>query len=388
METEMTFMQTFHCKIITIGLLLILPTIAGAQATLERSELGQNAALQYWQAFAQMPVLDAEQEKILDERDTVSMDDPAVEKLVSGSHMSLVYLRRAAKLQQCDWGLAYEDGVSLLLPHLKKARDLARLAALDARYQYAKGNNRALRDNAMGMMALARHVGRDPIMVCILVRVLIEGMVVDLVAPYVPELNAKYADSVAMFEALPSASRVAAALDTEKEFFVKWMLRKLKEEENRKAGAGLVLWKNFIGADAPQELQEIDSLDQVVQLTEDVLPVYDELAELVGLPHGEFITKYPQFKQRVTSRNKLADFIVPDVNNLLEKERGNEARLAMLLAAIAVKEGGPGKLEDIKDPFGDGPFEYRKLDGGFELESDLQVEGKPVTLAVGQREKP
>ena len=65
--------------------------------------------------------------------------------------------------------------------------------------------------------------------------------------------------------------------------------------------------------------------------------------------------------------------------------RRAEARMAMLLAAISVVEGGPDKLADIRDPFGEGPFEYRKLDAGFELSSKLQQDGKPVTLLIGQK---
>lgn len=57
----------------------------------------------------------------------------------------------------------------------------------------------------------------------------------------------------------------------------------------------------------------------------------------------------------------------------------------MLLAAAAVVESGPEKLAGLKDPFGDGPFEYKKTDGGFELTSKLQFEGKPVTLKVGAK---
>ena len=54
---------------------------------------------------------------------------------------------------------------------------------------------------------------------------------------------------------------------------------------------------------------------------------------------------------------------------------------------IAVAESGPNKLEEIKDPFGSGPFEYRPLEKGFELKSKLLFEGQPVTLTVGQRKK-
>ena len=48
---------------------------------------------------------------------------------------------------------------------------------------------------------------------------------------------------------------------------------------------------------------------------------------------------------------------------------------------------GPDKVKATKDPFGDGPFEYRKLDRGFELKSKLVNQDKPVTLTVGQRKK-
>jgi hypothetical protein len=68
--------------------------------------------------------------------------------------------------------------------------------------------------------------------------------------------------------------------------------------------------------------------------------------------------------------------------------RRAETRMAMLLAAIAVLESGPEKLAGIKDPFGDGPFNYRKLEKGFELSSKLEDKGKPVTLTVGVKKKP
>jgi hypothetical protein len=372
-----------------IGFLIVaafLPcTLVAAQQVAGQSELGANAALQYWQAFAQMPALSDEQQKILDEWNTVSLKDPAVEKLAADAHKSMMYLHRAARLERCDWGLDYDDGISLLLAHLPKARDLARLAALHARYELGRGNTRALRDDATGMMALARHVGRDPIMICILVRVLIEGMVVDLVAPHVPQLKAKYADSKAMFEALPPSSSVLDTFDMEREYFLVWIVRKIKEEEKRDPGAGLKLWNNLLGAEGPEALKRIQSVDQAIKLTEDVIPVYDELKKVVALPHAEFEARYPSFKQQYLKPETAAAFLIPQIDSLLAKERRSQARMAMLLAAIAVAEGGPDQLKNIDDPFGDGPFEYRKLDTGFELKSQLKYEGQPVTLTVGRQ---
>ena len=59
------------------------------------------------------------------------------------------------------------------------------------------------------------------------------------------------------------------------------------------------------------------------------------------------------------------------------------ARAAMLKAAVAVAAGGAEKIKDFRDPYGQGPFEYKALPQGFELQSKLTVEGKPVTLKVG-----
>jgi hypothetical protein len=62
----------------------------------------------------------------------------------------------------------------------------------------------------------------------------------------------------------------------------------------------------------------------------------------------------------------------------------------MLKAAVAIRRDGEVALKDAKyaDPFGDGaPLTYRKTEGGFELQSKLVVDGKPVVLAVGAPKK-
>ena len=65
-------------------------------------------------------------------------------------------------------------------------------------------------------------------------------------------------------------------------------------------------------------------------------------------------------------------------------KRRADARLA-LKAAVAVVRDGPDEVKDHKDPFGDGPFEYKATDGGFELKSKLIFKDQPVTLAVGKK---
>jgi hypothetical protein len=115
--------------------------------------------------------------------------------------------------------------------------------------------------------------------------------------------------------------------------------------------------------------------------------LYDELSALLSLPKSEFDVQYAAFKQRTQAAQPLSAVLIPAIDQLLAKEHRSQARLAMLLAAIAVEESGPEALKDLKDPFGDGPFAYEAWDNGFELKSKLLFENDPVTLTVGTRKK-
>jgi hypothetical protein len=225
-------------------------------------------------------------------------------------------------------------------------------------------------------------------MICQLVRFLLEGLVVDLVAPYVPDMKAPHTQAVAMFKGLPPAPSVLDTIPAEKKYFMAWMAKKLKEEEQQKPGAGLALWKSFLeGVEVPEAIKHAATVDEAVRAIESILPVYDELARLAALPPAEFDAQFPSFKKRTKAANPLAGTLLPSIDQLLAKERRNTVRMEMLLAAVAVAEGGVDKLKDIKDPFGSGPFEYRALEKGFELKSKLLFEGQPVTLTVGARGK-
>jgi hypothetical protein len=359
-----------------------------AQPPDAKSELAANAAVQYWQAFAQMPTLDKEQEKILGDWNTVDTSDPAVQKLAQASQASRMYLHRGAKLARCDWGLDYSDGISLMLPHLAKARDLARHAALHARCEFDRGNRRPMQEDSTAIMALARHVGRDPILISILVRYLIEDTAVDLVSPYIPQMKAPYEKIVAAYKALPQAATVQETLPIEKKYMAGYVITELARVEKQKPGSWREHWQHMLGPDAPDSVKEIATFEEAIRLTEKLLPVYDQLEKFFALSEKEFDASYAQFKQKTNAANPLAGILLPSLDKVRARERRNQVRLAMLMAAVAVVNDGPEKLKEIPDPVVGGPFEYRKLDGGFELKSKFTFEDKPVTLSIGARPKP
>jgi hypothetical protein len=294
-----------------------------------------------------------------------------------------MYLHRGAKLRKCDWGLDYRDGVSMLLPHVAKSRTLARLAALDARRALEAGQSDRARDDAYGMFALARQVGGDHTLVSMLVCYSIENMAIDAVAPYVPQMNASYDQAVKMFQTLTPSPPLSQGVYCEKRL-VRTIINQLQQAEARRAGSWREQWQSIAGKDTPESLKKIDSLEKLVQIVEEFQSVYDELAQLTTLPPREFDAQYPAFVDRAEAESPVAKLLLPAMQKVVTAQRRSQARTEMLLAAIAVVEGGPEKLAAIKDPFGDGPFGFRKLEEGFELSSKLQVEGKPVGLVIGQ----
>jgi len=165
------------------------------------------------------------------------------------------------------------------------------------------------------------------------------------------------------------------------------IITQLREAEKNEPGTWRIKWRSMMGNDHPDPLNEAENLDQAVALIEKFMPLYDEQAELLRLPAKEYDAKYPEFVKRAEATWPVAKLLLPAMHKVVMADRRIDARMSMLIAGIAVVESGPKKLADIKDPFGDGPFKYKKLDEGFELSSNLQEEGKPVTLAIGVKKK-
>src|SRR5438128_3740857 len=109
------------CRLLVAGSLTLALLGNLAPAAEGKPDLSANAALEYWNGFAALPLLDEQQEKIVTEWNTVPLDDTAV-KVIDTSRVSLLALHRGAQVQGYNWGLHYEDGVEMIMPHLPKSR--------------------------------------------------------------------------------------------------------------------------------------------------------------------------------------------------------------------------------------------------------------------------
>jgi hypothetical protein len=380
-------MRSWKLLALLAALTVLRPGPAAAQAPETKADLAANAALKYWEAFALMPVLDKDQEKLVSDWSKSALDEPA-RKVLAASEKSLLYLHRGARLRRCDWSLDYQDGMELLLPYLAKARDLARLAALHARHEFAQGHWDAGAEDVTAILALARHVGSDPMALCIMVRYVIERLAIDLVALHVQEAPALALKTVAAYEALPPGATLQQAYLGFEKSAVQWLVKRMREAEARQSGAWRDILKGaFSEPKSEDAIKQVGSYERALQQLEAIPALADQVAKLVGLPREEFAARYPEFKKKAKAENMLVGYILSAADQVLATEQRNQAQLAMLKAAAAVAQGGADQLKDIKDPFGNGPFEYRALDKGFELKSKLLFRDQPVTLTVGPVKK-
>ena len=377
-------MRYWKLVILFLPLVLSLPSPATAQAPDAKPDLGANAAGKYWQAFALLPSLDKDQEKLLDQWNKVPLDAVAL-KLIDASRGSLEYLHRGAKLPHCDWSLDYEDGLFLRLPYLPKARALTRVAALNARHEFENGHWKAGWEDVADLLKLARHIEMEPLFVQRWVGRAIEGVAIEAAAPYLPELKSVLPEvGSADRDALPAGATLEQVVLKEKQVFLMSAIQKLKEAEQHQEGSWKDVWKaSFDQPENRSLVQPVKTFDQAIKWLEDMLPFYDQLAKMTTLPWKEFDAQHPEFAKEAKAVNPLADQILPLNDFMLATERRTQTRMALFNAALAVVQGGPDKLKDIKDPFGDGPFEYRALDKGFELKSKLLFRDQPVLLTVG-----
>jgi hypothetical protein len=376
-------------RFLTVAVLALAQvTPAAAQPPAAATDPAANAAIKYWQAFGLLPALDKDQEKVLREWDKAPLDAAAL-KLIDQSRNSLQYLHRGAKLTRCDWALDYEDGISLLLPHLNKVRTLAGLAALRARHEFEQGHAKAGWDVVIALLAMARHIEIEPIMIQQMVGFAIEGMAIQAAAPHLPDSKARLADVAAALGRLPAGPTFAQMLRVEKRTCSEWLIRTLRAAETDKPGSWREQWQALFGpaergAPAPK-VPAVASLDEAIKMLEGLPALYDEVGRMTELTWPEFDPKYAEFIRKARAANPAAAAIFPAMENVVAAKRRADARFALFTAAVALARGGPDGLKGIKDPFGDGPFEYKVTDGGFELKSKLIFKGQPVTLAVGKK---
>jgi hypothetical protein len=380
-----------------LSLIVATNALAGGERPADpKLDLNANAALKYWRGFANLPKLEKEeQDKIVREATTMPLT-PRVKAVVTLSELSLHELYNGAAVPACAWGLTREDGFTVIIPEASAARLLHGLACLRARLRFEEGDNAGALDDVFAGMTLARHIGQDGTIVSVLVGFGLEGMATDVLAAYLPKLDATTLRALpARLGKLPAGGTVAKGLLTEETVFLGGFQNKVREFKNRER---LVEYLGLCLSDEPGATKK-DQLargkayleecggtaEGLIKLADEGRPLYEELAKKTALPPNEF-AKLMDVEGKRIQKNPVARIVFPALVKCNQLEARLRCRRALLNAAIATQLGGREALLAHPDPYGNGPFVYEAFDGGYMLQSKLRLKDKPVSLTVGKRE--
>lgn len=354
-----------------------------------------NAALKYWRAFATMQKFTPADEKRLASVAAMPLDDPA-RAYVSRADFALRLMHVGAKLPHCDWAVDWKDeGIDALLPQLGAARTLTSIACLRARLRFAEGKSAEAIDDMVAALTLGHHASLDGSLIGVLVGYAIEAHVYETMAAFLPKLDVELlAGLKKRLDTVPAGNRPALALRQCEENTLDWLINRVKKASDK---VSLVRLVDFFGNEGkPDEgLKKArafveacgGSAEGVIRLCEEARPSYARTAKLLDLPLDQFQKESgPELKQ--WEKNPVFKELFPAILKVRESQARADVRRAMFFAALAVARDGRDALQAHPDPVGGGSFAYTAFEGGFELQSNYkQVDGKPLTLTVGQRGK-
>jgi hypothetical protein len=383
-------------RAICLALAVLALFLRSTPAKADLPDPGANAALKYWQAFATLPRFTAaEQDKLMAERVSLPLD-AQLRHMLEGAKYSLDMMRRGAVLPRCEWAIGWADeGLGNLLPYLDGASQLSALACLRARIQFEEGQSLEAANDVLAAMTMSRHITVDGSLPSFVTSHAIERRLSELLARYLPRLDAATLKHLKKrLAALPAVGSLADAVRQEQFLETGWFVRKIKEAKDE--ASALAFLRSVWGS--PDESRALiadcgGTAARVVKYTEELRSWYPTLAKQMDLPLDQF-EKQQEAAALKLAANPMYKRFVPAIVRCRWLEAQAQVRRSLLLAALAVQLDGRAALKNHTDPVVGGSFDYVGFEGGFELSSKWRlgenprskwyVPSEPLVLLVGR----
>jgi hypothetical protein len=334
-----------------------------------------NAALRYWIAFALCPSETRDISAATTDDRKLGFGIPVGPQLATyfqgGGQRALLLLHRGAKSSSCDWATDLRaDGPNVAAPYGEKAHALGRVALLRARWRFESGDWEGGIEDVVATMRLNRHIGRGKIWYNVHFGCMLEAMSTGTAAFYLAQMPENYRERLARELDLltPVTSMHEVALYYLDAF--DWAIDNFEQAE--KEGRLFEMIASVSGKqEAEKALELAHDAAGLTKLARAGRLLAREIAEAMSLPPDRYDR---MFKERFYPRlqaNPIAAMLGPDYESARDEEATAHCRLLFVKTAIDLLRRGKSALSDHPDPYGDGPFEYVRIDGGFELGSDL-----------------
>jgi hypothetical protein len=171
--------------------------------------------------------------------------DAAVKALREGGQPAVNLCLAAAEMSRCDFELAYEGGVSMLMPHLSMTRMLARALRLDARAHLLANRPDLAAMSLRAMFRMSAHVSNDRILISTLVSVAITSLAAEEAAVLLDSGMLTPFDAALLRDAIAAANaggfRAKDALTMERDLFLHWFKLAMNKGDDAALAAAAML---------------------------------------------------------------------------------------------------------------------------------------------------
>jgi len=372
-------MRTTVCVAAALALLCSAGAVSAQESKAPPSDLGRNAALTYWRAFAAFPELTKEESSIVaayppgfEPKSTPEQRADLAKRLTR----ALELMHEASQIPQCNWGIDYEkEEPNADLTYLAKSRDLGRAAAFRARYFWQEGKRKEAAEDLRAAVILARQVGNDghDTQIAVLVQIVTESIVDNNLAVLMTDRESAdvLANGLGDLVNGSAAPLMRNAILTEKKVCLPWMVSLVTQEMSDPGAA----------AKRPDFTPEA-----IRQWMDELGRQYDEVAAIFDLPFQEFLATRPALEEKIkASKNPFAESPLSSLKGARDEEEKYRVQWAMVRAAIEIRREGEAALQKVLNPADGKPFVYTALEGGaFELKSALPIRDKQVAMTFGR----
>jgi cytochrome c556 len=320
-----------------------------------------DAAETYRAAFAKLPDDKASSDAMDDWSKPISPADAAMVEKCSATFDAM---HAASTEKFTGWHRDLSAGLATPIPELTKTRQLSVAAAVKIRILCDAKKYDEATALMVDTVTMGRRIATDKTVISRLIGLGIERVATLAVAASVPSMPADAVGKIATaYAAIPPAGPVADAVDGEREM-VDIALKK---------------------PDKNDPLHGIAPADEAgrTALTKETDKLYTKLAEIVALPPDKTEAAMKEYDQLAAGMSGAVKKIIPKPGVLVAVLQKAAERESLFVAGLYVAADGPDALKSHLDPLTHQPFEYKPVDGGFELRSSQKIGGKDVTIEFG-----
>jgi hypothetical protein len=289
-------------------------------------------------------------------------------------------MHQASAVTNCDWGIdpTDPDPGAKWSTHLNGARNLARAAIWNA--AHCRSNDVAgVMDDTLSALRVGQQVSRSALIGC-----LVDMAVQNIVSSYVAQNLSLFrgTDGQRLATAFDDPSyeeEPSRAMEQEADRLDRLLakLPSLPADEAEKDISGLYGWSDA----NPAAISRDQALAQIKQVADSER----ELAKALASSSEDELEAWQQHSTALDASSPLAKENLSAQELFVNKVQGVEVNRAMVVAGLAVAQGGTDALPLTPDPSSGQPFVYTETSDGFELRSTYQMNDKPMTMRFKQR---